>query len=461
MERTRTRAAVMSSRPRLMPALGTWASFLTFSGQGVRNIVGWTLFGVIAAISTVILLVVFLREGHRVPLRALPPVACAYTVLCVLSLAWSQFPAETALAAALMVTTSAVGILLACSLSLRELTVALGRALEATIALSLVLEAWVALVLHHPLAPLYMRNWDVIPSSYYWSDGLLFQGGPIQGIIGNRNPLAFVALLTLICVVVRWRDHQISNSHLVVWSALCLLTLALTRSATVTVATMVCGGLAFLLWCLRRLGGARRRRALVMAAGAAMVAGALSLVFNQTIIMLLGRSPDASGRWVIWERVIALWQQRPILGWGWIMYWEPWIPMFQTLVIRPDGTPTMSAHNAYVEALFQTGVVGALLIVLLMAQLLIQTGRLALRYLDSDSSVLLPVLLTTALAVQALSESRLLSEGNWMVVCALATWLGLHRMVERTASRWRPSSDATRSIYLPASSRLSERVLVP
>ena len=164
---------------------------------------------------------------------------------------------------------------------------------------------------------------------------------------------------------------------------------------------------------------------------------------------------------MIWERVIALWQQRPILGWGWIMYWEPWIPMFQTLVIRPDGTPTMSAHNAYVEALFQTGVVGALLIVLLMAQLLIQTGRLALRYLDSDSSVLLPVLLTTALAVQALSESRLLSEGNWMVVCALATWLGLHRMVERTASRWRPSSDATRSIYLPASSRRSERVLVP
>ena len=135
--------------------LGIWASFLTFSGQGVRNIVGWTLFGVIAAISTVILLVVFLREGHRVPLRALPPVACAYTVLCVLSLVWSQFPAETALAAALMVATSAVGILLACSLSLRELTVALGRALEATIALSLVLEAWVALVLHHPLAPLY------------------------------------------------------------------------------------------------------------------------------------------------------------------------------------------------------------------------------------------------------------------------------------------------------------------
>ena len=48
------------------------------------------------------------------------------------------------------------------------------------------------------------------------------------------------------------------------------------------------------------------------------------------------------------------------------MYWEPWIPLFQTLVIRPDGTPTMSAHNAYVEALFQTGIVGALLIVVLI-----------------------------------------------------------------------------------------------
>ena len=55
------------SRRRFLPVLGTWAFFLTFAGQGVRNVVGWWAFGLIAAISEVILLLVFLHEGHRVP----------------------------------------------------------------------------------------------------------------------------------------------------------------------------------------------------------------------------------------------------------------------------------------------------------------------------------------------------------------------------------------------------------
>ena len=138
-----------------------------------------------------------------------------------------------------------------------------------------------------------------------------------------------------------------------------------------------------------------------------------------------------SGRWEIWLKVIDLWEQHTFLGWGWIMYWVPWIPMFGTLVIRPDGTPTLSAHNAYIEALFQTGVVGASMIVVLVLTLLIRSFRLAVRYLDSDASVLLPALLMTAMVVQSMTESRLLSEGNWVTVCALGTWLGLHKNMER------------------------------
>ena len=42
----------------------------------------------------------------------------------------------------------------------------------------------------------------------------------------------------------------------------------------------------------------------------------------------------------------------------------------------------------------------------------------------------LPALLITALVVQSFTESRLLSEGNWVVVCVLETWFGLHRMIE-------------------------------
>ena len=103
-----------------------------------------------------------------------------------MSAVWSQYPAATALAGALMLATTAAGVLLACGLSLREMTDALSRALEAILVLSILLELYVGLVLRHPLVPVYMRNWDVVPVSYYWVNGEILRGGPIQGIVGNR-----------------------------------------------------------------------------------------------------------------------------------------------------------------------------------------------------------------------------------------------------------------------------------
>ena len=424
------RRTVGGSRRRLLPALGTWAFFLTFAGQGVRNVVGWWAFGLIAAISEVILLLVFLHEGHRVPRRALPPLTGAYTALCLASVLWSQYPAATALAGALMLATTAVGVLLACGLSLREMTDALSRALEAILVLSILLELYVGLVLRRPLIPVYMQDWKAVPISYYWVNGEILHGGPIQGIVGNRNPLAFIALLTLLCTAVRWADRRVRPFGLVVWSGLSALVLALTASATVLVAVVVCVVITAVLWLMRHVPVARRRlvSGVALSLGVALAAAGLGL--HSQVTDLLGRSSDLSGRWEIWTRVMDLWEQHTILGWGWIMYWPPWMPLFRTLVVRPDGTPTMSAHNAYVEALFQTGVVGGALIAVLVVTLVYRSFRLATDHLDVDASVLLPALLMTALVVQSFTESRLLSEGNWVLVCALETWLRLHRMIE-------------------------------
>lgn len=452
---TLTMVAVRGSRRPLLPVLGTWVFFLTFSGQGVRNLVGWWAFGLIAALSGIALLLVFLHEGHRVPWRALPPVTSAYVGVCVLSVIWSHYPGYTALAALLMVATSAAGVLLACGLSLRQMTDALSRALEATLVLSLLLEAGVALFLRHPLIPLYMRDWEEVPISYFWVNGDLFNGGPIQGIVGNRNPLAFIALLTLLCVAVRWADRRVSPLGLATWTAVSLLVLVLTGSATVSVALVICGAVCLVLWLVRRVPPRFRPAVLIMAAsvGVALVAAAIGL--HSQVTAVLGRSPDMSGRWEIWQRVLELWEDHTILGWGWIMYWVPWLPVFATLVVRPDGTPTMSAHNAYIEALFQTGVVGATLVVVLVLLLLVRSFRLALRNIDSDASVLVPALLMTALTAQSFTESRLLSEGNWVVVCALGTWLGLHRLYERSRDDVRVDARYDGPAPVDASGRLT------
>ena len=80
--------------------------------------------------------------------------------------------------------------------------------------------------------------------------------------------------------------------------------------------------------------------------------------------------------------------------------------------------------------LFRSGVVGGALIAVLVIMLVYRSFRLATDHLDFDASVLLPALLMTALVVQSFTESRLLNEDNWVLVCALETWLRLHRMIE-------------------------------
>ena len=334
-----------------------------------------------------------------------------------------------------MLASTATGVLLACALSLREMTDALSRALEATLVLSLLLELYVALVLRRPLAPIYMSDWEHIPLSYYWVYGDILKGGPIQGIVGNRNPLAFIALLTLLCVAVRWADRRVSLVSMIVWTSLSLLVLVLTSSATVGVAVVVCAAACAVLWLLRHVPVSLRSTVVTITGALASVMVAAAVGLHSQVTALLGRSPDLSGRWEIWTTVLELWEEHTILGWGWIMYWVPWLPLFQDLVVRPDGTPTMNAHNAYIEALFQTGVVGGVLVVVMMLGLLVRSYRLALHHPDSDAAVVLPALLTTALLVQSFTESRLLSEGNWVVVCAMGTWLGLHRLYEQARAR--------------------------
>ena len=406
-----------------MPALGTWGFIVTFSGQGLRNVVGWWAFGVIAAISGVMLFIVFVREGHRVPWRALPPIASAYTVLCMASVIWSHYPRETVLAGLLMLATTATGVLLACGLSLRQFTDALSRALETTLVLSLLLELYVALVLRHPLIPIYMKDWSEVPPSYIWVEGNIFQGGPIQGIVGNRNPLAFIALLTLICVVVRWRDYRLRLPNFLIWSTLSIMTLILTGSATVIVAAVVCGIVMLFLWLLRHVPVALRTTVIVAASTLGVAVIVFAIGWHSQVTALLGRSPDMSGRSVIWHAVEPLVGQRPIGGWGWFIGWPTWMEPFASLVIRPDGTPTNQAHNVYVEAALTTGFVGAFLVTSAIVWTLFRVVKVAVAHIDDNLWDVVPAVLMIAMFIQSFTESRMLFEGNWMLVVIIATWV--------------------------------------
>ena len=148
------------------------------------------------------------------------------------------------------------------------------------------------------------------------------------------------------------------------------------------------------------------------------------IVFRDSLLALLGRSPDLTNRLDIWDTVIGLANQRPAFGWGWTGYWWPWVEPYQDLIVI-KGVPYYQAHNAWLDIYLQLGIVG---LVVFGALVISTLGRGWSRALDlahgrGKAIGLLPVLVTVMLIVHSLAESRLLIEIGFalLVVFAIRT----------------------------------------
>jgi O-antigen ligase len=376
---------------------------------------------------------------HRRRLRALLgtvdalPLA-AFLAVCVLSAAWSAYASATLIACGIQIGTAAVGLAMLVLLPRRRLVAIFALMLQVHLVLALLFEAVVAMLPTHQLAPFWTDYGSNAPGAYYWSQGLLLSGGRIQGIVGNANLTCFIALLGLVTVAALAAARLVRLRLAVPAVALDLLMIALTRSGTVIVA-----GLAVLAAGLVALGYRRSHRrgrvvvTVIAAAVVAMVAFSSSRL-SGPILSLLGKGDDLTGRLEIWRIVGGLVEQRPVLGWGWISYWAPWVAPYDRLVVR-GGVQYLQAHNAYLDIQMQLGVPGLLALAALIGSLAYRSLRLAV--VPAPLTVL-PLLLLTALLTQALAESRLLIEGNWALLVMLSVavpWVAVVRVAPEDGAR--------------------------
>jgi exopolysaccharide production protein ExoQ len=372
------------------------ALFSLWDGDGVRDALSWWGFGALSLALLVVGVVVLVQERAAVvrTLRAWTAVpVLAFMAVCLLSTAWSSYPLVTALACVIQIATAAVGLAVLLSGPPRRVAGVFALMLHVHLVLALVFEVAVALSPAGEILPLWTDYGSNVPGAYYWSQGLIFQGGRIQGIVANANLTCFIALLALILLA------------------------ALTRSATVIIAGGVVLVTALIVLGYRR-AGRRGRTALGVAAvlTVAAIAVGSSRLF-QPLLRLLGKGDDFTGRFEIWRLVTTeLIEKHPVLGWGWISYWAPWIDPFRRLVIR-DGVQYLQAHNAYLDVQMQLGVPGLIALVALIGSLVHRSLRLALVPAPYTA---LPLLLVVALLTQALAESRLLIEGNWALLVMLS-----------------------------------------
>jgi O-antigen ligase len=280
---------------------------------------------------------------------------------------------------------------------------------------SILFEVIVALI-GHPVYPVGFSETAATPIEMAWSRGLFFSAGRIQGLVGNANVLGMLGLLLL--VIGLWRLYVSRQRGIVsvLDSALAIVIIARTMSATVTVtlvALVIIVGLTALarrngLWWRIGLGGA-----------IAIIGGAVVTTVWQwpTFVALLGKSTDLTHRFDIWAAVVDRINESPILGSGFVGWWPSWDPWFAIHAV--DGLPMSQAHNVWLDIAMQSGLVGVMLFAFTLVTALWHLWRNFAKSPVSVASV--PFLVLCALTVQSLTESRLLHEWGFVcfIICAI------------------------------------------
>ncbi len=174
----------------------------------------------------------------------------------------------------------------------------------------------------------------------------------MRGITASANTIGAISGVGLLLIGLYWREL---TARTYVWVAaaigICVVAMLLSQNRSSIVTLM---GLIFAYYCLRP----RNIPWAILIVAVVAIVLTLVVPFAQDALGLLARSGKAdeitsgTNRGVIWARVILLWQQREILGYGY----------GSMLFILPKQSGLFSvaahAHNMFLESLVSTGLIG-------------------------------------------------------------------------------------------------------
>ena len=242
--------------------------------------------------------------------------------------------------------------------------------------------------------------------------------GAWEGVFAQKNGLARVMVLSVFVFVFVRPKRFPSLRWLGVAVSLALLLLS--RSAT---GMIVCAGLIAMLP-LYRLIRSRLTVAIPVCVGLLLVG--LLLFLNFTVaeaFQLVSRSPDLTGRTVLWNAALLSISKRPWLGYGFSAFWQGAKGESGSLLLKVGWPPVVrSGHNGFVDLTLDLGALG--LATFAVGYLVV--WRRALGFLSRVPGPL-PVWLCTYLVFMLLynlTESSLLSHTiYWLLYTSTAVSL--------------------------------------
>jgi O-antigen ligase len=382
------------------------------AGDAVRYSIGWWGWGIIIGIGTIATVAFLLAFDARPTFRRIPEPLALFVFWMGLSAVWSQYRPQTVLSFSLQVASVLFALFLANQFGWRQLLNVLSNTVRFILITSLLFEVYAAIT--GPVEPIF-PNYEGDPPApaYLWSQGNLFEGERIQGIVGNANLLAFVAVLGLLLFLIEFIVTAGTKLTPAISFGLALALAALSQSAGMFFAGLLVSFAAAIAIIAEGKLPAVRHRIYRIALALLGVLAAVVAVFRVEIFEFLGKSPDASGRFDIWQTVFGLVLEKPIEGWGWIGYWIPGVEPWEGLVTI-HGVPMYQAHNALLDVWVQLGVVGLAAMVWLLLQSFTRLWRIAVRH--TSPLYLYPLFIFLVISAQSLTESRLLIEISWVLL---------------------------------------------
>jgi hypothetical protein len=432
-------AALPAAPPRettahlMVRAFSVFALFCVFGHTAVYNLAGPVGSGILLVAMTAGALAIWVpavvaQRPSRFPWRRLPWTALGYAALALISVLWSRWPAATLLTWSLLAGITVTALLIGTLLTWHEIARALSTVLKVILGLSLAIELWVALVLRHPLLP----NFADVPEGkidphLYWVRGNLFDDGRIQGVVGNAHTLAMMCLFALIVFGVLYVTQVRRRTMLIFWALLAVVLLVKAASATVYLSIGVVAVVLAAALVARAISPGRRGLLYAAFAVVAIVGIAAAVLLRDTLLSLLGKDSDLTGRIEIWQ---AVWERaitRPVFGNGFSSPWVPWDPAFDGWIIN-HGLSVFHAHDMWLDVFLQLGAVGVTLMAVAWLALLWRSWFFAVDRPRWDLGAerpysplsLLPLMLVAVLLVEGLAESAPIMLWGWMLLILLS-----------------------------------------
>lgn len=388
------------------------------AGDAVRYSIGWFGWGLVIGLGVLAAIFALVIAKPWKTLLRMPLPLALLLLLMVLSAIWSQYRSFTYIALITQIGTTVFALFLANQFGWRQLLNIFANTIRFILAASLLFE--LAAAIFGPIKPIFPNYEGSEPpsASYYWSQGQLFDGDRIQGIVGNANLLAFTAVLGIMIFLVEYIVTHRNRSLPLASLILAVLMAALSKSAGMTLAVGLIAFAALIAIFAEGRDRAARHRIYRYGIWSLVFAAIMGLIYRVELFDLLGRSSDASGRFYIWGEVLALIAEKPIEGWGWISYWIPGVEPYEGLIVI-NGVPMYQAHNAFLDIWLQLGIVGLGLLIWLMLQGFNRLWAVAVRH--TNPLYLFPLFGFLVIAAQSLTESRLLIEIGWVLLVLLTT----------------------------------------